>query len=132
MKEAIKLSILTPDRQLFNGEIIELNTENDFGRFTILSNHIPMITTLVPSVTYFTTVDDKKLKVFTSTGILKVKNNKVEMLCDVAEWPEEIDLKRAEESKGKAETMLDKKEGIDINRAELKLKRSLMRIKAKS
>lgn len=131
MSESIKLSILTPERKVFNGEVKELTTENDLGRFEILPGHEYMVTTLTPTVTFFTTVDNKRLKLFTSTGMLKVNNNEVDFLCETAEWPEEIDLARAEEARKKAEHLLVGKEGAEYRKAELKLRRALARIKVK-
>lgn len=56
------------------------------------------------------------------------KNNQLKILCDVCEWPEEIDLKRAKEAKERAEQRLAHKDGIDIKRAQLALNRALARI----
>jgi F-type H+-transporting ATPase subunit epsilon len=130
MDEKLKLMILTPERKIFNGEVKELSTESEIGRFEILPNHLDMISALVPTVTYFTTIDGRKLKLFTSTGVLKISNNKLNLLCETAEWPEEIDINRAEEAKKKAETILRKNQFRDYKKEELRLKRALARIKA--
>ena len=54
------------------------------------------------------------------------------ILAEVAEWPDEIDLNRAEEARVRAERRLSGTEsGIDIKRAEAALKRSLTRISIK-
>lgn len=132
MEDKMKLNILTPDRKLFSGDIVDLNTENEEGRIELLPNHVSLISALSPAVTTFTTVDGKKTKLFTSTGVLKMLDNEINMLCEAAEWPEEIDLDRAEEARDKAEALLKEKEKVDTNRAELKLKRAVSRIRAKS
>jgi len=131
MVDTIKLNIITPERKVYDGEVSELTTENHIGRFEILPNHVPMVTSIIPTVTTFTTVEGKKLKLFTSTGILRVENNELNLLSEDAQWPQEIDVSRAEEAKKKAEQLLREKENIDYKRAELKLKRALARIKAK-
>jgi F-type H+-transporting ATPase subunit epsilon len=132
MEDKMKLNILTPDRKVFSGDIVDLNTENEDGRIELLPNHVAIISTLSPAVTTFTTVEGKKTKLFTSTGVLKMLDNEINMLCEAAEWPEEIDINRAEEAREKAEDLLKKKEKVDTNRAELKLKRAVSRIRAKS
>ena len=132
MEDSMKLNILTPDKKLFSGQVVDLNTENENGRFELLPNHVPVITSLVPAVTSFTTVEGKKTKLFTSTGVLKMEDNEINLLCDAAEWPEEIDEERAREAKEKAEDMLKKKEQTDSKRAELKLKRAVARLRTKS
>lgn len=131
MVDTLKLNIITPERKVFDGEVNELTTENEIGRLEILPNHVPMVTSLVPTVTTFTTKDGKKLKLFTSTGVLKIENNELNLLSEAAEWPEEIDINRAEEAKKKAEQLLSEKENVDYKRAELKLKRALARIRVK-
>ncbi|MCM8711646.1 F0F1 ATP synthase subunit epsilon [Clostridium sp. SYSU_GA19001] len=131
MSECLELTILTPERKIFNGEVKELTTENDIGRLEILPKHITMVTLLSPTVTSFTTLDGLKYKLFTSTGILKVKNNEINLLCETAEWPEEIDINRAEEARKKAEKHLKNKAQLDYKKEELRLKRAVARIKAK-
>jgi F-type H+-transporting ATPase subunit epsilon len=131
MDATLKLTILTPERKIFDGEVKELTIENELGRLEILPKHIPMVTTLVPTVTIFTDPDGKKHKLFTSTGILKVDNNMINMLTETAEWPDEIDITRAEDARKKAERLLKAKKERDHEKAELKLKRALARIKAK-
>lgn len=131
MKDTLKLSILTPDRVLFSGEIKELKTENELGRISILPNHVAMICSLIPTVTTFIEENNNEKKFFSSSGVLKVKENEIEMLCETAEWPEEIDIERAEASMKKAEEVLESSSGHENKRAELKLRRSMMRISAK-
>lgn len=131
MADTIKLKIITPERKAYEGEVIDLTTENDIGRLEILPNHVPMVTSIVPTVTTFTTVDGKKLKLFTSTGVLKIEKNELDLLSEDVQWPQEIDVSRAEEAKKKAELLLREKENIDYKRAELKLKRALARLRTR-
>jgi F-type H+-transporting ATPase subunit epsilon len=131
MSGILKIRILTPEKEFYNGEIIELVSENELGKFGILPNHIAMITTLKPSITTFKTTDGKKLEAFISTGVLKVNNNEVEILCDACEWPEDIDINRAEEAEARAIAILQKKNRGDIKRAEIAMARALLRIKIK-
>ena len=132
MKNHIKLIMITPEKEFYSGDILSLNTQSDEGVFGILANHVPMIAQLKPTVTTFTQVDGKELKAFTSTGVLRVLKGEVEMLCSACEWPEDIDVKRANEAKERAEKRLnnDDKE-INMKRAESAVLRSIMRLKTK-
>jgi len=132
MGNNIKLTILTPEKEFYSGEILSLNTEGEDGRFGILANHVPMVSPLKPTVTTFTEPNGKELKAFTSTGILRVYSGGVEMLCSACEWPEDIDALRTNKAKERAEERLLHKDGIDVKRAENALLRSLMRIKLNS
>jgi len=132
MKNHIKLTIITPEKEFYSGDILSLNTESDEGVFGILANHVPMISQLKPTVTTFTQVNGKELKAFTSTGVLRVLKGEVEMLCSACEWPEDIDLERAKRAEERAEKRLNKdNDGVNMKRAESAVLRSLMRIKTK-
>jgi F-type H+-transporting ATPase subunit epsilon len=132
MLEVLKLTILTPERNFYSGEVVEVLTESVEGSIAILPNHMPLVTTLRPTDTVIIQKDGKKLMAFTSTGILQVKNNELKILCDDCEWPEEVDKKRAEEAKKRAEERLKNPDGgIDVKRAQLALARALARINLK-
>lgn len=131
MENKFHLTIITPDRELFIGEVVSLNCEGNEGHFGILPNHAPMIATLVPTVTTFQDVNGKQYTAFTSDGVFKVNNNKAILLCNSAEWPEEIDKERAESAKQRAEDRLSEKtKDLDALRAKLSLLRALSRLKA--
>jgi F-type H+-transporting ATPase subunit epsilon len=131
MKNIFKLKIITPDRRIYNGDAVELKTEGMEGKIEILYNHIPMIITLKPTITYFIDKDNKEQKLFTSYGTLKIKNNEVTLMCDAAEWPDEINTERAEAAKLRAEERLKTKDNIDTIRAETALYRALTRLRTK-
>lgn len=130
MDNKFQLTIITPDREFFIGEVISLNCEGSEGHFGILPNHAPMLATLVPTVTTFKDIEGKEYTAFTSDGVFKVNKNKATLLCNVAEWPEEIDKERAEKAKERAQRRLTEKGAdIDLNRAKLALLRSNVRLK---
>ena len=71
--------------------------------------------------------DSKKAAVH--SGFVEILGDKVTLLAEVAEWPDEIDKNRAEEAKMRAERRLKMKEaGLDVKRAEIALKKALIRI----
>lgn len=132
MDNILRLTIVTPEKQFYSGEVVEVVTENEIGGLGFLPQHVPMVTVLRPSVTIFTQKDGKKLKAFTSSGILNIINDDIKLMCDACEWPEEVDAKRAEESKIRAELRLKEATGgINIERAKVALMRALMRLRAR-
>lgn len=132
MSKALKLTILTPERDFYSGEVVEVITDSVEGRIAILPDHMPLITTLRPADTEITQKDGKKLMAFTSTGVLEVKDNELKILCDNCEWPEEVDIERAKKAKKRAEERLQsQKDGIDVKRAQMALARALARINLK-
>ena len=62
-------------------------------------------------------------------GFVEILEDKVTVLAEIIEWPEEIDRKRAEEAKARAEERLrSKSPETDVLRAETALKRAIARI----
>lgn len=128
MSKKLKLNILTPEKEFFNGEVDEVLIGSIAGPFGILSKHVNTITPLVPFITEYI-IDGKKTRAFTSSGMLRVQDSEVVILCDACEDSKDIDIKRAEESKSRAEKRLNQKDGVDIERAKASLARAMQRIK---
>lgn len=62
-------------------------------------------------------------------GFVEIRGNKVTVLAEACEWPDEIDVHRAEEAKLRAERRIGSGEKqVDMVRAELALKKALTRI----
>ena len=126
-----KVEIITPDRVFFTGE-------SDFIEFTALAgdlgvykNHIPMTTVLAPGLVIIHNGDEKKVAAV-HAGFAEILGDKVTLLAELAEWPDEIDEKRAEAAKERAEQRLASHSGdVDVKRAEFALKKALIRIDAK-
>ena len=64
-------------------------------------------------------------------GFVEIQKERVTVLAEDANWPEEIDVERAEQAKERAEKRIQAhQEGVDVTRAEMALRRALTRIKA--
>lgn len=123
-----KVEIITPERVFYTGdaEMIEFTTtEGDIG---VYKNHIPLTAVLSPGVVTITESNGKK-RAAVHSGFVEILGDKVTLLAEIAEWPDEIDKNRAEEAKIRAERRLKMKEaGLDVKRAEIALKKALVRI----
>ena len=97
----------------------------------VLANHAPLISTLAVGVLHARDHEGKEHRLATGEGFVEVLSNEMKVLCDFADFDNEIDVKRAEEAKKRAEERLShRKDGdIDVERAELALKRALVRLK---
>ena len=125
------LKVMCPDRTFFEGEadMVEMNTTE--GYIGVYPGHIPIATVLAPGI--LVNHNDGELKrAALHSGFARISPDNIMILAEVAEWPDEIDLNRAEEARVRAERRLSGTEsGIDIKRAEAALKRSLTRISIK-
>src|SRR2546426_5008942 len=95
-------------------EVIAPGSEGYFG---VLRGHAPFLTTLgVGELTYRKGREEYHLAV--AGGFAEVRNDKVIVLVDSAERPEEIDRARAERARERAEQRLSgRTEGEEIGRA---------------
>ena len=99
-------------------------------RIGVYPQHIPLTAVLVPCVLTIHQNDGIK-KAAVHGGIVEVLKDKVTILAEIAEWPDEIDVNRANDAKIRAERRLASKDSnLDVPRAEMALKRSLARLGA--
>lgn len=123
-----KLRIIAPDRVFYEGEASFLELVTSEGEVGIYKNHIPMTMVIVPGIVRITEQDEIKIAAVHS-GFIQILPEEITILAEIAEWPEEIDRNRAEEAKIRAERRLEMNEpNINIKRAEIALKKSLVRI----
>lgn len=123
-----QVQVICPERVFFTGEadMLELRTtEGDIG---ILAGHIPLTAVIAPGVMRIMNGGEVK-EAALHEGFVEILGDKVIVLAEACEWPEEIDMNRANEAKIRAERRLKGAEGeIDEVRAELALRKSLVRI----
>ncbi len=125
------LEIISPERIFYTGEVDFLELTTSEGEIGVYKNHIPMTNILMPGVVKLYEKDNVKTAAVMS-GFVVILKEKIKIMAEVAEWPEEIDANRAKESRIRAERRL--KEGgseVDLVRAEASLKRSLVRLSLK-
>ena len=123
------LKIITPDRVFYSGKasFLELNTVE--GEIGIYKDHIPMTTVLEPGIATITEEGGNKKEAALHTGFMEILGDRITILAEIAEWPDEIDRNRAQEAKIRAERRLQNdKSNINITRAELALHKALVRI----
>lgn len=128
MAEKFKLSIITPDTSFYEGEAEFLEFTSTEGQMGVYAQHIPLTTILEPCVMTIHN-DGEKKKAAILGGFIEILKEKVTVLAENAQWPEDIDLARAEAAYERAkERLAAKQEGIDLKRAEASLKRAVARI----
>ena len=129
MDNTFKLQVICPDRVFYEGEasMLELNTIE--GEVGIYKHHVPMTMIIAPGAMTITEGDGTKKDAAVHSGFIEVLGEKVTVLAEVAEWPGEIDVERAERAKERATKRLEEKPtGTDIARAQTALQRAIARI----
>lgn len=123
-----KLQIISPTRVFFDEEVDMAEMKTTEGEIGVLAGHIPLTAILEPG-TLKIHQDNSVKEAALLDGFVEIRTNKVTVLAEACEWPEEIDLNRAEEAKLRAERRIKSGEKeVDMVRAEMALKKALTRI----
>lgn len=129
-EKLINLKVITPVSVLFEGEAKSfiVKTRGEVGEFAVLADHIPMTASVGIGTLVIDLPDGTEKRTTVFGGYCVVHNNNAVIIAEAGEKPEEIDFARAEEAKQRAEERLRGAEGIDRNRAEQALYRSIARL----
>lgn len=131
MADMFKLQVVTPDEEFYAGEasMVELTTTE--GQIGVYAKHIPLTAIVAPGVLRIHEGSEVK-KAALHAGFIEILPDEVKILAEVVEWPDEIDVKRAEEARIRAERRLkDNAAETDTIRAEMALKRALTRLETR-
>lgn len=127
----VLVEVVTPERVVYSGEariVVAKGIEGDLG---ILPNHMPLVTPLKTApVQVKKAAEGQEDLIAVSGGFMEVRKEKITILAEAAELPEDIDVNRAIAAKERAERRLAEsgKEGADFKLAQLALQRALVRI----
>ena len=125
---SFQLRIITPDRVFYEGEVdmVEFNTTE--GRIGILPGHIPLTVIVKSGILNISEAEGEKEAALHS-GFAEILPDKITILAEIVEWPEEIDEHRAEAAMERAkERLLQKDTNTDLVRAEIALQKAMTRI----
>jgi len=105
MADTFQLEIVTPEKMVVRDVAEEMQIPGKDGYLGILPGHAPLITELaVGEITYLK--DNYTHHLSVAWGFAEVLPNKVTILAETAERAEEIDARRAQEAKQRAESHL--------------------------
>lgn len=70
------LRVISTEKILFDGAVDRVTLPGSCGPFTVLENHAPLISTLLPGeIVYFT--EGKEVKIAVTGGIVEVRANRI-------------------------------------------------------
>lgn len=122
------LEIATPAKLAATETVDEVVIPGAEGYFGVLPGHAPLLATVgIGALTYRTGGREHHLAMF--GGFAEVRSDKVIILADIAERPDEIDRARAERARERAEARLAGRMGeIDYTRALAAFLRAIARL----
>ncbi len=128
--KTFKLKIVTPRGIYKETEVELLNLRTTSGQIGILANHLPLASAIdISEMNYIS--QGERFKFALAGGFVYVNEDETTIIANAIESPEEIDLRRAEEAKRRAESRLQDKDG-DVLRTEIALRKAIMRIRVKN
>jgi F-type H+-transporting ATPase subunit epsilon len=75
------LEIITPDKKVFSGEVLSVSVPGSDGKFQMLNNHAPIISTLIKGKVKVKTAKEN-LEFNVSGGVVEMMKNKVVLLAE--------------------------------------------------
>ena len=129
-EKQLLLEVVTPDRLVLSTEADVVVCPGVEGQFGVLVGHIPFLSALDIGEMYYK-VGGKTEYLAVSGGFAEVSGAKVTIVAEAAELGREIDVERARRAMERAEKRIaaGKTADIDWARAEVALRRSLVRTK---
>ncbi|MEX2116190.1 MAG: F0F1 ATP synthase subunit epsilon [Bacteroidota bacterium] len=129
-EKSYHLEIVTPKKIVLSTSVVSFTAPGVMGGFQVLKNHAPLLAATTVGLVKVVNENGNETRYATSGGFVEVRDNKVVMLAETAEQADQIDVKRAESARDRAEKRLAEK-GVenDIERARASLHRALNRLK---
>ena len=127
---ALQVELVSPERILYSGEAEMVVCRTAGGEIAFLTGHAPFLGALgIGVVRVHPEGGGQVVKAAVHGGFVEVKDNRVIVLSDVAELPDQIDAGRARQSKEDAERRI-REPGADDERAdaEAQLRRAEVRL----
>ena len=129
MADQLQLEVFSPERRVLAEAVNSVTVPGRGGEMGILPGHAPLISELQTGVLSYTE-DGSTFQLHVSGGFVEVNDDRVAVLAEVAERPEEIDAARARISHDHMEKELSSWSGTeeDFEKARAKLERSMVRL----
>ncbi|HEX4464194.1 MAG TPA: ATP synthase F1 subunit epsilon [Solirubrobacterales bacterium] len=106
----VDVEVLTPEGEVFNGEVRQVSTRTAVGELGILANHAPLLAALAPTELRLHVSDSETKRYAQAHGWLQVFGNHAKLLVEEALDPEQLDAGTLKEQLADAEQRLSESE----------------------
>jgi F-type H+-transporting ATPase subunit epsilon len=106
----VDVEVLTPEGEVFNGEVRQVSTRTAVGELGILANHAPLLASLQPTELRLHVSDSETKRYAQAHGWLQVYGNRARLLIEEAIPPEDLDAGALKEQLADAERRLGESE----------------------
>ena len=101
-EKLFRLEIISPDKMFYTNDVVMAEYNTTEGEVGIYAGHIPMTQIIAPGQLTITEEGGQKIAALLS-GFVEITPEKVTILAEAVEWPENIDVERAREACIRAE-----------------------------
>jgi F-type H+-transporting ATPase subunit epsilon len=108
--DTFEAQVLTPEGEVFSGELVQVSTRTTVGEVGILARHIPMVARLVPAELRLHKSDSDVETYAQGEGWLEVFANRARVLIAEAIPPDRLDLSDLRQRLDDAEQRLNEAE----------------------
>jgi F-type H+-transporting ATPase subunit epsilon len=108
--DKFEAQVLTPEGEVFSGEVVQLSTRTAVGEVGILARHIPMVARLVPAELRLHVSDSEIERYAQGEGWLEVFANRARVLIAEAIPPDQLDARELRERLDDAQRRTDEAE----------------------
>ena len=130
--KSFHLQVLAAERVFYDGPCQSLTVPTIDGMYGVMAHHENVVIAIVPGIMTLHTDTGEEQIAAGSEGLLKVESDEALLLVDTAEHPDEIDLRRAEETAAAAkEALLQKRSAQEHALAAARMARALSRAAVK-
>jgi F-type H+-transporting ATPase subunit epsilon len=129
MANELQLEIVTPERRLLSEQVNSVTVPGRGGELGILPGHAPLISELQTGVLSYEE-DGTTFSLHVSGGFVEVNDDRVSVLAEVAERPEEIDAASARAARDQLEKQMNSGSGseADFEKTKTELERATVRL----
>jgi len=133
MSNELTLRVITPDRIVLDTRAEAVRVPAVDGSMGFLPHHANLIAALDIGLLFWRE-GGKEQTLFVSGGFVEIKQGTVRVVSEAGERPADIDVERARAAEKRARERLDQgresSEPFDLLRAELALRRAMLRLRA--
>ncbi|MGH9151683.1 MAG: ATP synthase F1 subunit epsilon [Acidimicrobiales bacterium] len=124
----LQVELVSPERILYSGEATMVVCRTAGGEIAFMTGHTPFLGALGIGVVRIHQEGGGVVKAAVHEGFVEVKDNRVIILSDVAELPDQIDAERARRAREDAERGLREAPEEEREAAERRLRRAEVRL----
>ena len=106
----LRLEITTPDRLMFEGEVLSVSLPTSKGEITVLPHHIPLISIVVPGTVTIREKGKERL-LAVSRGVVEIDGKAIHVMVDTADRAEELEEQAILKAKAEAEKLQKERRG---------------------